>query len=344
MKITEKSTENYTDITLTNEAGLTLTLCSSGASIREIKTPDATGEAVVVTMRPADEQTFLTTYYGKTIGRTAGRIANAAFTIDGKTAQLQKNNKGIDNLHGGASGLHARIFAYEFVKADAFTDVVFTYFSPDGEGGYFGNVQFTVTYRVWENENRFSMIYDAVTDVPTLINLTNHVYLNVSGNMREPAAEHTLTIAAHRKAKLNERLIVEGIEPVTPATDFTSPRKIGEKIGEAEVQQYTQGYDHVYFLDKPGLDTAACTLSSAKSGITLTVRTTSPCVVFYSNSMPKAGMKVLPNGQTDEKYIAACLECERFSDGYAAHPELCAITTPAAPYHEETEFSFTVTK
>ncbi|MDE6397883.1 MAG: galactose mutarotase [Clostridiales bacterium] len=344
MQITEKNTENYIDIQVRNSAGMIVTLCSLGASIREIRTPDKTGESVTVTMRPASEETFRATYYGKTIGRTAGRIANATFTINGKTAQLQKNNKGIDNLHGGASGLHAQIFAHRIARSDAYTDVVFTYFSPDGEGGYFGNVQFAVTYRIWENENKFSMIYDATTDEPTLINLTNHVYLNVSGDMREPAAEHTLTIAASRKAKLNEQLIIEGIEPVTPATDFRSPRKIGEKINEAEVQQYTHGYDHVYFLDKSGLDTVACTLSSEKSGIALAMRTTAPSVVFYSNSMPKAGMKVLPSGQTDEKYIAACLECERFSDGYAAYPELCAVTTPEKPYHEETEFAFTVTE
>lgn len=344
MKITETKREKYVDIRLQNEAGMVLTLCTLGAALHEIRVPDKTGKSRIVTMIPADEENFRAKYYGKTIGRTAGRIAGATFTVGGKTAVLEKNNRGEDNLHGGSTGLHAQVFGYSVHPSEKYTDVVFTYFSPDGEGGYFGNVNFAVTYRVQEKENSILMLYDATTDEPTLVNLTNHVYLNLGGEMSERVTEQTLTIAASRMAKLNDRLIVEDIVPVTEATDFTKPRKIGEKIYDPSVQTPTNGYDHVYFLDAPGMDTQACELVSQQSGIALTMRTTSPCVVFYSNSMPKTDMKMSPADRNDEKYIAACLECERFSDGIRDFPHTCPITTPESPYHEETEYKFTVRK
>ncbi len=342
MQIVSKEYNGCSEIVLQNQTGLRLALCDLGASIREISVPDKDGKQRVVTMRPADERLFRECYYGKTIGRTAGRIAGATFTVNGKTAQLDKNNKGADNLHGGFSGLHAQVFSVRTAPADAYTDVIFFYRSPDGEGGYFGNADITVTYRVWEKENKFSIVYDGVVDEPTLLNLTNHVYLNVGGDLSESVTEHTLTIAASRMAKLNERLIVEDIVPVTDATDFRTARKIGEKIYEPQVQQYTHGYDHVYFLDAPDLTKDACSLRSDTSGIQLTMRTTSPCVVFYSNSMPKTELAMSPTGQKDQLYLAACLECERFSDGIRRFPQTCAVTTPQAPYHEETQFVFTV--
>lgn len=344
MQIKTENVNEYQNIILQNETGLTLTLCSLGASIREIAVPDKTGKSRVVTMRPADEDAFRSAYYGKTIGRTAGRIEGATFTINGKTAKLEKNNRGTDNLHGGKSGLHAQVFAVKTAVTPDGADVVFTYRSPDGEGGYFGNADIAVTYRVKEKENAFRIIYDAAVDEPTLLNFTNHVYLNVGGDLSESVTEQTLYIAASRMAKLNERLIVEGIVPVTQGTDFRTPHKIGAYIFTPEIQQYTGGYDHVYFLDTPDMDTEACKLSSAHSGITLGMRTTSPCVVFYSNSMPKTGVPMAPGNKPDERYIAACLECERFSGGYRAYPETCAVTTPDRPYHEETEFRFTAEK
>ena len=341
MQITQAKHNGRTDITLKNGAGLTLTVSTLGAGIRDIYVPDRDGKSRNVTMYPQDEELFAKAYYGKTIGRTAGRIEGATFTINGKTAHLDRNNAGRDNLHGGAQGLHGKIFDVRTEQTAEYTDAVFTYFSPDGEGGYFGNVHFTVVYRVRENVNTFSIRYDATTDEPTLVNLTNHVYLNLSGESCEHVTEHEAYIAASRMGKLNDRLIVDDIVPVTAVTDFRTPHKIGDHMYAKEVQSPTGGYDHVYFLDAPGLERDSCSLYAPHSGIRLTMRTTAPCVVFYTNSAPKKGV-TMQTGKEDEKYLAACLECEGFSGGLQSFPQYMPVTTPQKPYHEETVYMFDV--
>ena len=341
MKITKQNRNTYTDVTLENAAGLQLTLCSLGASIRDIRVPDAEGTTRSVILRPADETLFAANYYGKTIGRTSGRIEGATFRLGDKTAKLDKNNRGTDNLHGGAEGFHAKVFDTEVHSGADYTDVVFSLFSPDGEGGYFGNVHATVTYRVWENAATFRILYDCTADEPTLLNLTNHVYLNVGGDLRESAKEQTLQIRASQVSKFNDRLIVEKFIPVPPELDFRTAHKIGDFVYSETVQRYTNGYDHVYMLDTHGIQDTACVVESEKSGIRLEIATTYPCTVFYANSMPKEDMAVYPCGE-DQQYLALCLECQYNSAGIFMTPENCGVTTTEKPFHEETEYRFTV--
>lgn len=341
MKITEKKVDDYTEFTAENTAGLVLCLTSLGAGIREIRVPDKTGASKTVTLCPTDESVYRKAHYGKTVGRTAGRIENATFSIGDKTAVLEKNNHGHDNLHGGASGLHARVFACAYRRQAAYTDVIFTYDSPDGEGGYFGNACITVTYRICENENTFRILFDGTTDTTALLNLTNHVYFNVSGDLCESGREQKLYINASRVGKLNERLLIEKIVPVTAPFDFTQPHKIGDYIDDEQVQRHTHGYDHPYFLHTRNDTELACSLYSEKSGIFLQIRTTYPCVVFYSDSCPHIGMPVSAN-KTDEPYLAACLECQYDPDGIHRSPANCGVLTAAKPYHAETEYKLTV--
>ena len=341
MKIKKSKINDYANITVENDSGMELALCTLGAAIRDIKVPDKNGESVSVTLCPASEETFRASYYGKTIGRTAGRIKDATFSIDAKTATLEKNNHGQDNLHGGKTGFHSKIFDCETCDCGEYVDAVFKCFSPDGEGGYFGNVNVTVTYRVWKKENKFRILYDATSDTKTLLNLTNHVYLNMSGNLREKASEHTLFINAPKVAKLNERLIIEDIIPVSREMDFTAPHAIGDYIESEEAQRYTRGYDHPYFLAESGMDKRACALYSRHSKIALEMFTTYPCAVFYANSCPHEGMELV-GGKQDEKYLAACLECEYHPDGIHNGAADCGITSPENPYHAEVEYRFSV--
>ncbi|MBQ9081619.1 MAG: galactose mutarotase [Clostridia bacterium] len=328
----------YTLIELTNTSNMRLTLTSCGAGIREIKVPDKFGNVKTVTLAPKDDSKYQSAYHGKTIGRTAGRIENATFSIDGKVARLQKNNFDTDNLHGG-EGVYAKPFDYTVKQREEYTDVSFTYFSPDGEHGYFGNVTITVTYRVYEKENKFRIFFDGETDRKTLLNLTNHVYLNVSGDLSEKVTEQTMYLNASRYGEVNERLIVRKIAEVSDEFNFTTPRKIGERIEDASVQRYTKGYDHVFFLNESGLHTLACSLSSQKSGILLEVRTTYPCAVVYTNNFPLELSEVGAEKQ-DEKYLAVCFECQYHPDGIHQMSENCGVFTPEKGYHEETEFTF----
>lgn len=341
MKLSVASKNDYSVITLKNKAGLTITLTSLGAAIREITVPDRYGKSKTVTLCPVNDADFVKAYHGKTIGRTAGRISGAEFTIKGRTAVLERNNFGTDNLHGGTNGFHVAKFGCEITQEKQYTDVVFSRVSRDGEGGYFGNVNVTVTYRISENENAFRIIFDGTADDETLLNLTNHVYFNMSGNLEESVKEQTLYINAPKVGRLNERLIIEEVVPVTNEFDFRKPRKIGEYINDENVQRHTNGYDHPYFLAPHDFGEVICRMCSRLSGISLEVRTTYPCVVFYSDSCPDDSVEVFPD-KFDEQYLAACFECQYHPDGIHQTPDNCGIVSPAKPYHEETEYRFVI--
>lgn len=343
MKITQTQIGGYTLITVENNAGMTLKLTSLGAGIREISVPDKHGEKQVVTLCPLDEDIYKYGYHGKTIGRTSGRINGATFSIDGKTAVLEKNNCGEDNLHGGATGLHVQLFNFDIKQTANGADVVFKYASADGEGGYFGDVEITVIYRIYAGQNKFEIIFEGAPSKKTLLNLTNHVYLNMGGNLTENVQEQTLCLNASHVGRLNERLIVEEVIPVPKEFDFRTPHKIGDYINADSVQLYTKGYDHPFFLAESGLDKIACALQSEKSGIRLEIRTTYPCVVLYADNYADSNIEVYKD-RMDEKHLAACLECQYHPDGVHQSPENCGIITPEKPYKEVIEYSFVTSK
>lgn len=328
MKISNGKFGKYKTVELANAAGMTVKLCALGAGIMSIKVPDRDGVCREVTKLPADG--YGTGYHGLVIGRTAGRIENAQFTIDGRTAKLEVNNHGADNLHGGSTGFHSKAFSVKTEKGDAYTDVVFGYDSPDGEGGYFGNVSVEVTYRVYERENKLAVYYRARPDCKTLLDLTNHAYFNMSGDLREPVTDQDVYINASRVGVLDERLIVRDIAEVTPQFDFRTPHKMGDHVKDECVQRYTYGYDHPFFLDARGTDSVACSLYSALSGIKLQVRTSYPCLVVF--------------GDNFEGYMSTCFETQYHPDGVHQCPDDCGICTPDEPYDNVTEFEFSVAK
>lgn len=321
-----------------------VSLSSCGAGIRDVLVPDNNGVARTVTLRPMDESNMFNTYHGKTVGRTAGRIKDACFTIDGKTAHLAKNNKGVDDLHGGTEGIHARVFSYQVEEGKDSTKVIFKYRSPDGAGGYFGNVDIVVTYVVCENENDFSIIYDATTDEKTLLNLTNHVYWNMSGDLRETVENQIMYLSAPYYASLDERLIITGKVPVNEVMDFRTPHEVGKYIEDPELQKYTKGYDHPFFLDVKSKDEVAASLVSALSGIKLEVRTTYPLAVVYADCQANPNVEVYP-GKMDKKYLAICYECQYHSDGTRWEKDAdYGVITPEKPYHNEIHYTFSLVK
>ena len=320
MKITENSAGGAKAFTLCNQAGLEVTLGSLGAGIKSIKVPDRAGVSREV-LKPS-RLGYGGEYHGLTVGRTAGRIEGAEFEIDGRVARLDKNNFKTDNLHGGFNGLNKKVFSAEVEENKDYADVKFEYESPDGEGGYFGKVIFTIIYRVYERENKLKILFGAVPDCKTLVNLTNHAYFNLSGG--GDITDHVLFIDASMVGIPDERLIVRKPEEVSPKFDFRTPRKIGEFIHDREVAAITGGYDHPYFLDKKS-GTAAW-LYSEESGIRLEVKTSYPCAVLFTDNQ--------------DGHKSVCLECQYHPNGIHANPGFCGICTPENPYSEFTELEF----
>lgn len=326
---------DYKYITLFNKKLMEIKLSTCGAGIKEIKVPNKNGLVKTVTLAPVDNELYNKAYHGKIIGRTSGRMENATFTIDGLTANLEKNNQGIDNLHGGSTGLHQQNFDVEINEINEYTDVIFTYFSPNGEGGYFGNVDIKITYRVYEDVNKFDIIINGKSDCKNLLNITNHVYWNLNGNLSNKILDHKLYINASKRGVLNERSILTDMIPVSKEFDFRKPKLIGQDINADCVTLNTIGYDHPFYLDEN--DDIVSYLYCKDSGIKLNIKTTYPVVVCYSNNYPEYDVEVF-KGVYDNMHMAVCLECQYSPNSLKMTPENAGVFDEE--YNEVIEYEF----
>ncbi len=320
-------------ISVKNAKDLEVTLSSFGASFRSIKL-----HGKELTLTPLDPVEFIKGYQGKTIGRTSGRIENATYTLNGRVANLFKNSNGLDNNHGAMAGFNSKLFSSEVYEGKDYTDVVFRYFSPDMDGGYPEDVFVKITYRIYENENKIDILMDGETDKIALLNMTNHVFLNLNGNLCEPIYNHELYINADTYGRVNERTIVEAWEH-DECFDFTKPMRVGEHINDERVQKNTRGYDHPFYLNHRGKNKLAASLYSPLSGIRLEVRTTYPAVVVYTNNWADSSMKVLEN-RYDMNQLAICLECQYVPNSINTTPAEAGVFSKDKPFHEEICFEF----
>ena len=312
----------YEYITLINNKNMEMTLSTCGAGIREIRMPNKDGIVKTITLAPVRNDLYNKAYHGKIIGRTSGRIEDATFTIAGNTANLEKNNQGIDNLHGGSTGLHQQNFDYTIRENIEYTDVVFSYFSPDGEGGYFGDVNIDITYRVYNNINKFIILIKGKSNCKNLLNITNHVYWNLSGDLSDKVLDHELFINASKRGVLNNRSILTDIIPVSKEFDFKALKPIKTDIRTDCVQENTTGYDHPFYLDNN--DGVISTLKCKESGLTLNIKTDYPVVVCYSNNYPEYDVEVF-KGIYDDMHMAVCLECQYSPNSLKMTPDNAGV-------------------
>lgn len=324
----------YHYIKLLNKNNMEITLSSCGAGIREIKLPNKNGEIKTITLAPIDNKLYNQAYHGKIIGRTSGRIENASFAIDGRCAYLEKNNQGIDNLHGGSTGFHVQNFDYVIEANSNFTDIIFLYLSPNGEGGYFGNIDIKITYRIYKLNNKFEIIINGISDCKNYLNITNHVYWNLSGDLCDNILNHELFINASKRGFLNERSILTEILPVSKEFDFRKPKLIGEDINADCVTLNTIGYDHPFYLDEGNV---ASTLYCKESGIKLSIKTTYPVVVCYVNNYPEYD-KLVFNDKYDDMNMAVCLECQYSPNGLVMTPNNAGVFEKE--YNHKIEYEF----
>ncbi len=235
--------------TLTNAAGLRVTVITYGAILAEVVVPDRDGKMVNVNLGRdslADYVADNSPYLGATVGRCAGRIARGTFTLNGKEYSLALNDGGKHHIHGGWKGFDK--VAWKARPSDGAAGVALAYVSADGEEGYPGRLSVQLTYSL-SDANELKLEYDAACDKPTIVNLTNHAYWNLAGAGCGDVLGHELTIHADRFLEGDEDLLPAGSpQPVrnTPC-DFTQPAAIG-----AQIAQLGLGYDNCYVLKKPG--------------------------------------------------------------------------------------------
>lgn len=341
--------EQETLWTCTNASGGQLKLTSYGARIVGVIVPDRSGKLGNVTLGFDTLEPYLAhkCHLGSTTGRFANRIAQGKFELEGKAYSLATNN-GPNHLHGGLKGFDRQTWKGEIVslrgvgpQAAAVRGVQFSYRSSDGDQGYPGTLDVKVTY-TWSDDNALSILYSATTDKPTILNLTNHAYWNLSG--RGSILDDVLMIAADEYLPTDETSIPLGKPAPVKGTamDFTTPHVIGERIGELKRPPYTtKGYDLNYILRGPaGKLELAAQVEDPKSGRTMEVLTTEPGIQLYCGNFLEGD---IASGGFNQ-HEGLCLETQHFPDSpnQPAYPSV--VLRPGQTYHQQTVYRFGVKK
>jgi len=334
---------------LKNRAGIEVRVISRGATITHLFVPDRNGKLEDVALGfddVAGYESDRNQYFGCIVGRVAGRIAKAQFTLDGKTYRLEANN-GRNHLHGGGpKSLEKVLWDGKPFKNERGQGVRFTYTSPDGEEGYPGRLELAVTYLLTD-DNKLEMDFEATTDKATPVNLAQHTYFNLAGHGAPTVNDHVLMLNADRYNPVDAELIPTGeLVPVegTPL-DFRKPTPIGARI-EQLYDTPTMGYDVNFVLnkdkDKPRELTLAAVLSHPGSGRVLKVYTTQPGVQLYTGNFlfGQEGK----GGKTYPKRSAVCLETQHFPDSVNQPHFPSTILRPGEKYHERCIYEFSTEK
>lgn len=326
--------------TLCNDAGIEVKITNFGARIISFVVPDRDGNRRDVVQGFDDVAEYFPenhlSDFGAVIGRYANRLAGGRITVDGIEYRLPQNN-GPNCLHGGPNGWQYAV--YDVVDASR-CRLELSLLSPDGDNGFPGNVSVTVVYTL-DNENRLRIDYRATTDRATVLNMTNHTYWNLNGDLGSSALNHLLRLDADRYLPVDEVLIpTGGYEPVanTPM-DFRELKPIGRDIEvDSEQLRIGSGYDHCWVLSVPRdlLRPAAC-LSSPASGIFLEVFTDAPGVQLYTGNFLDG--VVGKGGVAYPRRSAVCLETQQYPDSpNHSWPESTGRLEPGKPFHSTTIF------
>lgn len=324
--------------TLVNEKGMEARITNYGGIIVSLKVPDREGVMADVVLGFDRLEPYLGKHphFGCITGRYANRIGGASFEIDGVTYEVTANS-GKNHIHGGREAFDKKLWQAKIVEGKNAVELSYT--SADGEEGFPGKLDCTVTYSLTE-DNALRIEYAAVTDKPTVVNLTNHSYFNLAGEGSGDILGHELMIPAEEFTPTDDALIPTGeIESVleTPL-DFTKLRLIGERI-DARFKPLVQGkgYDHNYVLAGTG-EKLAARVKDAKSGRIMEVHTTEPGVQLYTANHVK-GVKGKA-GHVYESRHGFCLETQKYPDSPNKPQFPSAVVRPGEPYLHITTFKF----
>jgi aldose 1-epimerase len=306
-------------VQLRGDGGFEVRLITYGAAIQAIFAPDRAGRLADVVLGRDDLAGYLGSrrFLGATVGRYANRIANATFDLDGHRFQLPAND-GANALHGGLAGFDRKSWSVTDIGDSPVPFVTLSYVSPDGEEGYPGRLETTLTYIISAG-TELSLAFSATTDRPTIVNLTNHSFFNLSGvETGGDILDHTLSIPADTYLPVSVAGIPLDAPSEVDATpfDFRDPHRIGARLRDANEQVRVRGgYDHNFCLrgGASGVPRLAARLRDPKSGRVLELLTDQPGVQFYSGNFLD-GTVTGKYGRVHRQYDALCLEPQRYPD------------------------------
>lgn len=312
--------------TLRNDKGMSASIMTYGATLTSIQVPDRRGSVTNVILGTNNFEAYAKGFApaASVIGRVANRIAKARFTLDGVEYKLAANS-GQNSIHGGRVGFAKVVWQGKALPVgQREVAVQFTYTSKDGEEGYPGKLIATVTYTLTDN-NELRIDYEATTDKPTPVNLTNHCYFNLGGSGN--ILNHELWLSADRYTLADDQLIPTGEIASVKGTplDFTTPTRIGARIDQLKPKP--GGYDHNYVLEGNGKTlVVAAKLKDPASGRMMEVRTTQPGIQIYTGNHVQHG--------------GVCFETQHYPDSVNQPKFPSTILKPGEKFKVSTVFAF----
>lgn len=328
---------------VTNKNGVEAVFTDFGAILVSLKVPDRDGNLADVVLGYDNIESYYTNSpnFGSTIGRHANRIGGAAFTLNGKTYELDKND-GENNLHGGFNGYHKRVWnAHHYVSAAGNT-MEFTYHSPDGDQGFPGNLDISVKYTLTDADE-IVISYDATPDQDTVVNLTNHSYFNLAGHDSGNTLEQIVWIDSDEFTFADKESIPDGQIRKTAGTpmDFNTPKPIGRDI-DADYDQlnWGLGFDHNWILKtEPGRVKKVATLYDEKSGRAMDVLTDLPGMQFYSGNFLD-GTEIGKGGVSYGKRSGVCFETQYYPNAINVPSFAQPVVKAGETYRTATVYRF----
>lgn len=313
-EINLKDNNKILQYSLNNDNGIEIKILTLGGIITDIIVPDSKGisENIVIGWKDLNDYMDDTSYAGAIIGRNSGRIADGKIKIGEKVYEITKN-QGLNTLHGGNEGFNKKIWNDSIEVSDKEVSLILESSSKDGEEGFPGNLKLRVVYSL-NNKNEFSIKNHGLSDKDTILNMTNHSYFNLSGNIKRNILDERLTVKADKIATIREDSALTGnlIDVKGTPFDFNTSKKVGEDIEKINKQlELANGYDHPWVLiEDKGYNIK---IEDDISGRGMKIYTDRKSVVIYSTNFPVD--KKLANGNIESKYDGICFETQNLPIG-----------------------------
>lgn len=327
------------NITLTNQQGMTIKVSNWGATWLSCLIPVASKHReILLGCQSLNQYQHQDAYLGATIGRYANRIANATIDVNGQHYLLTAN-QGVNLLHGGQCGFDKKIWNIEYQSAQK---VIFNLISADGDQGFPGELKVIVTYYL-TNENEVIIDFQATTNKTTPVNLTNHAYFNLDGDLSNSVLAHTLKVNANFYLPVNSAGIpYHNLADVGQYDmDLRQAKQLSDRLLESPERQVTGGYDHAYLLDKS--KAIAAQLISSDKKVLMNIKTTKPALQVYTGNF----LQNTPNRHNDvySNFAGIALEAQFLPDSphHPQWPQPSCYLQPNEVYHHHITYQFITT-
>ena len=326
---------------LTNNKGMEVSIITYGGIITSWTAPDKNGDYkdIVLGYNTLAEYEDETPYFGALIGRYSNRIAKGKFKLDDQEYTLVANNRP-NHLHGGLKGFDKVVWGAKTIVNDSTVSLELSYLSKDMEEGYPGNLETKVTYTL-NNEDELSVSYEATTDKPTIVNLTQHSYFNLTADFNQNILDHEIFINADSFLPVDNALIPTGEFRDVNKTpfDFRKPKPIGKQISDENTQlENGMGYDHCWVLNDQGKGSRfVASAYEPVSGRFLEVFSNEPGIQFYSGNFLDGTLPNKSNG-TYQNRTGFCLETQHFPNSPNQENFPSVRLNPTEKYSSKTIF------